>query len=112
MLHEAGGINGANLQERCRGSKRGQPPGELERASRHGPETAQTLLAQRTSGNDPSFLLWSTTLENLVCFGVTWQLNPLGTRVFSLMISYFFPVVNLTSAPCRPTADRISFVFQ
>lgn len=29
-VHEAGGINGANLQERCRGSKRGQPPGELK----------------------------------------------------------------------------------
>lgn len=88
-VHEAGGINGANLQERCRGRKRGQTPRGAERASRHGPETARTLLAQRTSGNDPSFLLLSTTLENLVCFGVTWQLNPLGTRVFSLMISYF-----------------------
>lgn len=58
-VREAGGINGANLQERCRGSKRGQPPRGAERASRHGPETAQTLLAQWTSGNDPSFLLLS-----------------------------------------------------
>lgn len=74
-VRKAGGINGANLQRRCRGSKRGQPPGELKerrvtvwRRRRH---CLREIYSGRTSGNDLSFLLSSTTLENLVCSGVT-----------------------------------------
>lgn len=74
-VREAGGINGANFQERYRGGKRGQPPGELKerrvtvrRRRRH---CVREIHSWRTSGNDLSFLLLSRTLENVVYFGVT-----------------------------------------
>lgn len=65
---EARGINGANLQERCRGRKRGQPPGELK-------ERRVTVRRRRRhclrDGLLGTICPFSRTLENLVCFGVT-----------------------------------------
>lgn len=61
-VREAGGINGANLQRRCRGSKRGQPPQRAERASRHGLETAQTLFARDSQRTD----FWERSVLPLV----------------------------------------------
>lgn len=51
-VREAGGINWANLQARCSGSKREHPPRRAVRASRHGPQTAPTLFVRDSLRTD------------------------------------------------------------
>lgn len=106
-VREAGGINGANLQERCRGSKRGQPPRRAERASRHRPETAQTLFARDSQRTD----FWQRTVLPLVEYssgepGVLRGYLAIKSAGYTCVFSnefLFYPVVNPTSAQCRPT---------